>query len=296
MPAAATVSTAAAAPVRLAVIGHPVAHSRSPAIHAQFAAACGDAVDYRAIEAPLDGFLATVRAFADAGARGCNVTVPFKAEAHAACPRLSPRAAAAGAVNTIRFDAEGWFGDNTDGAGLVRDMEHNAGVPLAGRRELLLGAGGAAAGALGALIGAGPAAITVANRSAAKADALVARFAAAAAAQGVGLSAAGPDAPGPAFDLLVNATAASLQGALPALPPGTLRPGALALDMMYGAAARPFLDAMAAQGARPRDGLGMLVEQAAEAYALWLGRRPETPLVLAALRAAVDGPAQGGAR
>ena len=153
-------------PARLAVVGNPVAHSRSPQIHARFAAATGLQVDYTRIESPLDQFVATVRAFADGGARGCNVTVPFKGEAFAACARLSDRARRAEAVNTIQFDADGWFGDNTDGAGLVRDIELNAGVALRGKRVLVLGAGGAAAGALDPLLAALPAALVVANRTA----------------------------------------------------------------------------------------------------------------------------------
>jgi shikimate dehydrogenase len=280
---------APAGPVRLAVVGHPVSHSRSPQIHARFAAACGHAVDYRRIEAPLDGFLASVRALADAGARGCNVTVPFKGEAYAACARLTERARRAEAVNTITFDpAHGWLGDNTDGAGLVRDIEANAGVALQGRRVLLLGAGGAAAGAIDPLIAARPAALVVANRTAARAQALVERFAASAARHDVPLSAAPIEAPGEEVDVLVNATAASLAAAVPPLPAGTLRPGALALDMMYGPAAVPFLQWARAQGAVARDGLGMLVEQAAEAYFAWMGVRPDTFAVLAALRREVD--------
>jgi len=276
------------APARLAVIGHPVAHSRSPQIHARYAAACGHAVDYTRIESPLDQFAATLRAFADSGARGCNVTVPFKGQAFAACARLTERARRAEAVNTIRFDADGWLGDNTDGAGLVRDIEANAGVALRGRRILLLGAGGAAAGALDPLLAAQPAALVVANRSAARAQALVGRFAARAARLDVPLSAAPLEAPGAEFDVLINATAASLQAAVPVLPAGTLRAGALALDMMYGAASAPFLGWARAQGAVARDGLGMLVEQAAEAYFLWCGVRPDTFAVLTALRREVD--------
>lgn len=280
--------SAADCPVRLAVVGNPVAHSRSPQIHARFAAAAGHAVDYTRIESPLAQFAATLRAFADAGARGCNVTVPFKGEAFAACVRLSDRARRAEAVNTIVFEAEGWFGDNTDGAGLVRDIELNAGVPLRGRRVLVLGAGGAAAGAIDALLGARPAALVVANRTAARAQALVERFAASAARLDVPLSAAPLEAPGAGFDVLVNATAASLQAAVPPLPSGTLRPGALALDMMYGAATMPFLRWARAQGAVARDGLGMLVEQAAEAYFVWMGVRPATFQVLTELRREVD--------
>jgi shikimate dehydrogenase len=246
-------------------------------------------VDYTRIESPPDGFLATVRAFAaEPGARGCNVTVPFKGEAFRACARTTERARRAEAVNTISFDAEGWLGDNTDGAGLVHDIERNAGVALHGRRVLLLGAGGGAAGALDALLSARPAALVVANRTVAKAQALVERFAASAARLDVPLSAMSLEAPGADFDVLVNATAASLQATVPPLPPGTLRPGALALDMMYGAAALPFMRWARAQGAVARDGLGMLVEQASEAYFVWMGVRPDTFDVLTALRREVD--------
>jgi shikimate dehydrogenase len=275
-------------PARLAVIGNPVAHSRSPQIHARYAAACGHAVDYTRIESPIDQFVATVRAFADGGARGCNVTVPFKGEAFAACARLTERARRAEAVNTISFDGHGWLGDNTDGAGLVRDIEANAGVSLRGRRVLVLGAGGAAAGALDPLLAARPAALVIANRTAARAQALVERFAASAARLDVPLSVAPLDAPGLGFDVLINATAASLQAAVPPLAAGTLRPGALALDMMYGAAAAPFLRWARAHGAIARDGLGMLVEQAAEAYFAWFGVRPDTFQVLTDLRREID--------
>ena len=277
-----------AAPTRLAVVGNPVSHSRSPGIHARFAAACGHAVDYTRIEAPMGQFVATVRAFADSGARGCNVTVPFKGEAFEACARLSERARRAQAVNTIVFEPGGWFGDNTDGAGLVRDIELNAGVPLEGRRVLVLGAGGAAAGALDPLLAARPAALVLANRTPARAQALVERFAASAARLDVPLSAAPLESPGAGFDVLVNATAASLQADVPPLPIGTIRPGALALDMMYGAASAPFLRWARAQGAVARDGLGMLVEQASEAYFVWMGVRPSTFQVLTELRREVD--------
>jgi shikimate dehydrogenase len=284
-------------PARLAVVGNPVSHSRSPQIHARFAQATGLAVDYTRIEAPLDGFVATLRAFADAGARGCNVTVPFKGEAFAACARLSERARRAEAVNTIVFEADGWFGDNTDGAGLVRDIELNAGVPLQGKRVLVLGAGGAAAGALDPLLAARPAALVVANRTPARAQALIERFAAGAARLDVPLSAAPSlEAPGADFDVLVNATAASLQAAVPPLPAGTLRPGALALDMMYGAATLPFLRWARSQGAVARDGLGMLVEQASEAFFVWMGQRPATFQVLAELRREVDAQVEAAAK
>jgi shikimate dehydrogenase len=282
----------AAVPLRLAVVGNPVSHSRSPQIHSSFAAACGHSIAYTRVEAPRDAFVETVRAFAaragEGAARGCNVTVPFKAEAFAACAALTERAQRAGAVNTISFEHDGWHGDNTDGAGLVRDIEHNAGVPLRGLRVLVLGAGGAAAGALDPLLAARPAALVVANRTADRAHALVARHAARAAEFGVTISAAPIDAPGPGFDVLVNATAASIEAEVPPLPAGTLRPGALALDMMYGPKARPFLQWARAHGAVARDGLGMLVEQAAEAYAVWFGIRPDTFATLAALRREVD--------
>jgi len=245
-------------------------------------------VDYTRIESPLDRFVATVRAFADGGARGCNVTVPFKGEAFAACTRLSERARRAEAVNTIAFEADGWFGDNTDGAGLVRDIELNAGVALRGKRVLVLGAGGAAAGAIDPLLAARPAALVVANRTVARAQAMIERFAADAARLEVPLSATTLEAPGASFDVLVNATAASMQGAVPALPAGTLKPGALALDMMYGAATLPFLRWARGQGAIARDGLGMLVEQASEAYLVWMGVRPSTFQVLTELRREVD--------
>lgn len=265
---------------RYAVVGNPVEHSRSPAIHAMFAAQTGQALTYERLLAPLDGFEATLRAFAAAGAKGCNVTVPFKFEAFALAPLRTERAQLAGAVNTLRFDAAGWAGDNTDGAGLVNDIQRNAGRLLAGRRVLLVGAGGAAAGVLGALMATGPACITVVNRSLDKAQALVASHA----HLGVPLSAATlADAPA-AQDIVVNATSTSLAGAAAPVDARVLAPGALALDMMYGPKAQGFLDWAAAHGAEPRDGLGMLVEQAAEAFFFWRGLRPDTAPVLAALR------------
>lgn len=278
-----------ALPDRYAVAGHPVEHSQSPFIHAEFARQTGQMIDYGRLLCPLDGFADTVRAFAadrSAGpVRGCNVTVPFKFEAFELATRRTPRAQRAEAANTLRFDGEdagGWLADNTDGVGLTRDIEHNAGVRLAGRRILLIGAGGAAAGALGPLLEARPAALVVANRTRAKAEALVARHADL--AQGVSLSACAPDEAGAGFDVVVNATAASLQGAGIPVDARVLAPDALALDMMYGPAARGFLAWAESHGARGRDGLGMLVEQAAEAFFVWRGVRPDTAPVLAALR------------
>lgn len=271
-----------------AVIGHPVAHSRSPALHAAFAAATGQHLRYDRLLAPLDGFAATLADFARQGGRGCNVTVPFKFEAFAAAAEHTERAALAGAVNTLKRDGARWLADNTDGVGLVRDIVVNAGMPLAGRRVLLIGAGGAGAGVLGPLLSEGPALLVVANRSADKARALVARHAALAARPGVDLRASGLDDPGAAFDVVLNATASSLGGGGIPVGPAVLQPGTLALDLMYGPAARPFLDWAARHGARGRDGLGMLVEQAAESFAWWRGVRPPTGPVLAALRADID--------
>lgn len=273
-------------PDRYAVLGNPVAHSRSPAIHAAFAQQTGQALVYERVLAPLDGFEATLRAFAAAGdkpGRGCNVTVPFKFEAFALAPRRSARATLAGAANTLRFDAEGWLADNTDGAGLVRDIEANAGVPLAGRRVLLIGAGGAAAGVLGPLLAARPARVVVANRTVAKAQALVGGHAGWAADHGVALQAGGLEDPGAGFDVVLNASASSLQGAASPVPAAVLAPGALAVDLMYGKAAEPFLAWARAADAVARDGLGMLVEQAAEAFFVWRGVRPLTAPVLQAL-------------
>ncbi|WP_409034159.1 shikimate dehydrogenase [Roseateles saccharophilus] len=268
---------------RYAVVGNPVEHSRSPAIHAMFAEQTGQSLAYERLLAPLDGFEATLRAFAGAGAKGCNITVPFKFDAFALAAEHTERAALAHAVNTLRFDEGGWVGDNTDGAGLVNDIQRNARRPLEGLQVLLVGAGGAAAGVLGSLIAARPARITVVNRSVDKAQALVSSHA----HLGVPLAAATlADAP-LAQDIVVNATSTSLAGAASPVEAGVLKPGTLALDMMYGPKAQAFLDWAAAHGGEPRDGLGMLVEQAAEAFFFWRGLRPDTARVLKALRAAL---------
>ncbi|MGI4981984.1 MAG: shikimate dehydrogenase [Janthinobacterium lividum] len=293
---------------RYAVTGNPVGHSRSPDIHAAFAVATGQRLRYDRLEAPLDGFDATVRAFAATGGRGLNVTVPFKLEAFALADTLTARAAAAGAVNTLRFqtveDRILIEGDNTDGAGLVHDLEHNLQCRLAGARILLLGAGGAARGAMLPLLECRPACLVIVNRTAARAHELQAHFAAAAARLDCVLAVAGEadprDAAGPQeagstvhaagapaarYDVVVNATAGSLAGDVPALPAGAIGPGTLAYDMMYGAEATVFMRHAAALGATVHDGLGMLVEQAAESFALWRGVRPDGRAVLARLRA-----------
>lgn len=275
------------------VMGNPIEHSRSPWIQARFAALTGQALDYQRRLVPLGGFAEAVAAFrADPSgtARGCNVTVPFKFDAaEVAAGRLSARAALAGAVNTLVFEdpsAGGAVsGDNTDGAGLVNDIVRNAGVALAGRDVLLIGAGGAAAGVLGPLIEAGARRVTVANRTLDKAIALVRRHTGLAHAHGTRLESCELQAVPGDFDLVVNATASSLSGGAVPVAARVLRPGALAIDMMYGPAAAGFLAWAEAHGAVPRDGLGMLVEQAAESFFVWRGVRPDTGPVHVALRA-----------
>lgn len=277
-------------PGRYAVAGNPVAHSQSPFIHAAFAQATGEEIEYGRLLCPMDSFSSTVRAFAAAGASGCNVTLPFKHEAFALCARRTARAELAGACNTLRFDAaEGWLGDNTDGAGLLRDIERNAGFSLQGARVLLIGAGGGAAGALGPLAASGAVEIVVANRTLARAEALVTRQArAAAGGRRARFIATTLEGCGEAFDLVVNASASSVAGAAVPVSERVLRPGTLAVDMMYGTPARPFLAWAERAAATARDGLGMLVEQAAEAFEFWRGVTPATAAVLAALRARVD--------
>ena len=263
------------------VMGHPVAHSRSPAIHTRFAALTGEHLTYERRLLPLDGFAQGVREFAAQGGRGCNVTVPFKAEAPGLATVCSERVQLAGAANTLSFRADGSiYADNTDGLGLVADITRNAGVPLAGRDVLLVGAGGAAAGVLGPLLQAGVRHITVANRTLARAQALVQAHGALAKLQNSELIAIDPQGLEADFDIIINATASSLAGAGVPVPAHVLRSGCLAYDMMYGPAAQGFLDWARQHGAVPRDGLGMLVEQAAEAFLLWRGVRPPSAQVL----------------
>lgn len=265
-------------PDRYAVIGNPVAHSKSPWIHAEFARACGQQLEYDRIEAPLDAFVATVEAFRASGGRGANVTLPFKQEAFRYCAATSDRARAAQAVNTISFDRGAPWGDNTDGVGLVRDLELNLGFALRGRRVLVMGAGGAAQGVVPALHARGLRRLVVANRTPDRAHALASRFDG---TVGCGYAELGSAQ----FDLIVNATSAGLVGELPPLPALAvlLAPGALAYDMVYGRDT-PFLELARSSGVRASDGAGMLVEQAAESFLLWRGVRPDTQAVLAALR------------
>ncbi|WP_426189298.1 shikimate dehydrogenase [Massilia sp. DWR3-1-1] len=260
------------------VIGNPVGHSKSPAIHAAFARQLGIELEYATCLAPLDGFAGTVAALAAAGCKGANVTVPFKIAAFDLCTRLTARAQAAGAVNTLSFDGAAIAGDNTDGAGLVADIVGNAGVTIAGKRVLLVGAGGAARGAILPLLEQGPAALTLVNRTAASAHAVAAQF-------DFPIAVRQFEALDGPFDIVINATSASLTGALPPLPAAVFGAGTLALDMMYGAAPTPFMAFATGHGASARDGLGMLVEQAAEAFHVWRGVRPATAAVLAQLRA-----------
>ncbi|MHA7598871.1 shikimate dehydrogenase [Alicycliphilus sp. T452] len=269
------------------VMGNPIAHSRSPWIHARFAALTGQHLRYERRLVPIDGFARALRDFAAEGGRGCNVTVPFKLEAAQLATHRSERVQLAGAANTLTFEGGAIHADNTDGLGLVADIEQGAGVPLAGRDVLLVGAGGAAAGVLGPLLRRQPRRIAVVNRTAARAQALVASHAALASLQKTELLALDIQAPEADFDIIINATASSLEGAAAPVPASVLRPGSLAYDMMYGPAAQGFLDWAARHGARPRDGLGMLVEQAAEAFALWRGQRPPSAQVLQELRAAI---------
>jgi shikimate dehydrogenase len=267
---------------RYAVVGNPVAHSLSPEIHAAFARQTGADIEYARLLAPPDGFAACIRAFRAAGGRGANVTLPFKLEAWRLASRRSERAEQAQAVNTLRFDGEEIFGDNTDGAGLTRDVETNCGFGIAGKRVLLLGAGGAARGVLLPLIERKPVALVIANRTVDKAQALAAHFG----RRGRCAARRYDELAGDDFDLVINATSASVAGELPPLPAGVFAPGALAYDMMYGAKAAPFLACALAQGAaRAVDGLGMLVEQAAESFFVWRAVRPQTAPVIAALRA-----------
>jgi shikimate dehydrogenase len=271
------------------VLGNPIAHSKSPWIHARFAELSGQAMDYQPLLAPLDGFAATLAQLIQNGARGCNVTVPFKFAAYQAAATQSSRAQLAEAANTLIFGKDTIHADNTDGLGLVNDIQCNAGVALAGRDVLLIGAGGASAGALGPVLAAGPRRLVLVNRSKARADALAARHRAhdslREALQNTELQVQDIQALEGNFDVIINASASSLTGSEVPIHSRTLKPGALAYDMMYGPAAQGFMTWAREHGASPRDGLGMLVEQAAEAFALWRGVRPPAAEVLREMRA-----------
>lgn len=265
---------------RYVVIGNPVAHSRSPDIHARFARQTGESIDYGRLLVEPGQFGRSAREFFAGGGRGANVTLPFKVDAFAFAGELTARAQEAGAVNTLAARGSAILGDNTDGAGLVRDLTANLGLALAGRRILLVGAGGAARGVVAPLLALRPAVLAIANRTRARAHELAQRFAGSGPVLALGL-----DEIGGTYDLVVNATSTSTHGEPLALPPGVFAPGAMAYDMAYGLPARAFLERARAQGARASDGLGMLVEQAAESFVLWRGMRPDTAAVIAALRA-----------
>jgi shikimate dehydrogenase len=267
---------------RYAVIGHPVAHSKSPDIHARFAVQAGQDLSYERLLAPLEGFADAVRTFIEEDGKGANVTVPFKLEAYALATTLTPRARAAGAANTLKFDGSAILGDNTDGVGLVTDIVRNAGVAIRGARVLLLGAGGAARGVMLPLLNEQPAELVIANRTWSKATELATQFT----AQG-NVRAADFAAVQGRFNIIVNATSASLASDVPPIPPTVFGANALAYDMMYGKGPTVFMRFAAQHGAAVRDGLGMLVEQAAESFYVWRGVRPDTAPVFAELRAAL---------
>ena len=269
---------------RYAVVGNPIAHSLSPRIHAAFAALTGEDIRYDKLLAERDGFAEFAREFFASGGCGLNVTVPFKLDACDFADHLTERARAAGAVNTLKKQGDGsLLGDNTDGAGLVADIRDNLGWDIAGKRVLLLGAGGAARGALLPLLAEQPALLYIANRTAAKALKLATEFAGLG-EPGANLGGGGYDTLAGRFDLVINATAASLGGEVPPLPEGIFAPGARAYDMVYGAEPTPFMRWAQQCGAAVADGLGMLVGQAAEAFYLWRGVRPEVAPVLQQLR------------
>jgi shikimate dehydrogenase len=271
---------------RYAVIGNPIAHSKSPEIHAAFARQTGQDISYERILGPIGGFDGAVMQFLRGGGKGMNVTLPFKLAAFEIASSASERAIAARAANFLRFDGEEIHCDNTDGIGLVNDIEQSLGFVLTGTRVLLVGAGGAAQGVVLPLLHAGVAMLTISNRTEEKAHALVAMIAHAApdAKQRLRASALSKLA-GTRFDIVINATSSGLNNEAPVLPPGVYAPGSLAYDMVYGKGATPFLQHAMAQGAaRCSGGLGMLVEQAAESFFLWRGVRPETKPVLQMLR------------
>lgn len=266
------------------VMGNPVEHSKSPWIHARFAALTGQSLEYGKQLVPLRGLAPAVHAFQSAGGCGCNITVPFKFEAAALATQISQRVTLAGAANVLSFSGDAILADNTDGLGLVNDIQRNAGFDLRGRHLLLIGAGGAAAGVLGPLLLACPASISLVNRTRHKAELLMARHAALAARHGVELAVRELQDLKSGFDVVINASASSLAGGSVPVSGRVLKAGTLAYDMMYGAPAQAFLSWAGEGGAQTRDGLGMLVEQAAEAFLIWRGVPAPVQQVLAELR------------
>ncbi len=269
---------------RYAVIGNPVAHSKSPQIHAEFARQTGQDMVYERLLAPLDGYAATMQQFFSTGGKGLNVTVPFKREAWNAVSSHAGAALDAEAVNTIKSVDGVLIGYNTDGIGLVTDLERNLGFPIAGKRVLLMGAGGATRGVMRPLLETRPQRLVVANRTLDKAVDLVSRFGKSADFVASSMSASAYcDLAGAQFDLIINATSAGLSGEMPPLPEGVFAKDALAYDMVYGRDT-PFMVFARKQRARAVDGLGMLVEQAAESFFIWRGMRPRTAAIIKKLR------------
>ncbi|MSP85949.1 MAG: shikimate dehydrogenase [Methylotenera sp.] len=263
-----------------AVIGNPIAHSKSPLIHAAFAKQTQQAMHYEALLAPLDGFAATVQALIEQGYKGVNVTVPFKFEAFQLANQHSARAIAAGAANTLSFNAQGIVADNTDGAGIVRDIEQNLGRSIVGKRVLLIGAGGAAGGVLQPLLAAKPSTLVISNRSLDKAQRMVKKEA----QSQIKLQACRfEDLKQQTFDIIINATSAGLTDSPLAIPNSIFAQNCLAYDMMYGRET-PFMRQAKDHGAQVADGLGMLVEQAAEAFFIWRDIRPTTQAVMQHIR------------
>lgn len=269
---------------RYAVIGNPIAHSKSPMIHEAFARNTQQSLEYTKVLAPLDGFADTVQAMITSGFKGANVTVPFKLEAYQLANQLTERAHDAGAVNTLIFNETGITGDNTDGAGIVRDIQENLRIPITGKRVLLIGAGGAAEGVLHPILACSPSLLVITNRTLDKALTMVKKVEDQGEYRFVSVNAyAFDDLHGQEFDIVVNATSTGLTDTLLPLPSGVFARGALAYDMMYGRNT-PFMRFASEHGAQVADGLGMLVEQAAEAFYVWRGIRPETSSVMLAIR------------
>jgi shikimate dehydrogenase len=270
-----------ATPEQYGLFGHPVSHSLSPFIHGLFARDTGQSMTYRAYDVLPEDFNARVRAFFAGGGRGLNITLPHKLAAAALADELSERADRAAAVNTLARRDDSVLGDNTDGEGLVRDLCSNLGLVITGSRILILGAGGATRGVLAPLLGLEPTLVEIANRTPDRASALAAAFADLGATRGIGFADIG-DQP---FDLIINATSASLSGEIPPIPRGAVGESTVCYDLAYGRSPTPFVKWARECGcARSEQGLGMLVEQAAESFRLWRGIRPQTTSVLAALR------------
>jgi shikimate dehydrogenase len=268
-------------PDEYGVFGHPVSHSLSPFIHGLFARVTGQSMNYRPYDVGPEEFTERVREFFAGGGRGLNVTLPHKIAAVEVADELTARAAHAAAVNTLAVKGDGILGDNTDGAGLVRDLCDNLGLIITNRRVLVLGAGGATRGVLAPILGLAPALVVIANRTPQRAEALAAAFSDLGATQGLGFEYLEAEP----FDLVINATSASLSGEMPPLPDGIIGANTVCYDLAYGKSATAFVHWARGQGcARALQGLGMLVEQAAESFRLWRGVRPATGAVLDVLR------------